>query len=102
MTVVGAAAHLGLNGANFKRLFIMFSVVDVKERWILGLTLGAIAGAWFGVWPVPLDWERWWQVWPIPSLVGSLIGYLLAIVILSLMSLEVFQRDNGADKVRTD
>lgn len=23
---------------------------------------GAIIGAWFGAWPMPLDWERPWQV----------------------------------------
>ena len=102
MTLTGAGAYLGMNGANFKRVFIMFSVVDVKEKWILGLTLGAIGGAWFGVWPVPLDWERWWQVWPIPCLVGSLLGYFLAIVVLSVFSLEFFHKENNVDKVRTD
>lgn len=101
MTVVGASAYLGLNAQNFKRVFIMFSVVDVKERWILGLALGAVAGAWFGVWPVPLDWERWWQAWPIPCLVGSLLGYLVALSLLFILSLDVCQRDNN-DKVRTD
>lgn len=23
---------------------------------------GALVGAWFGAWPMPLDWERPWQV----------------------------------------
>lgn len=23
---------------------------------------GAVIGAWFGAWPMPLDWERPWQV----------------------------------------
>lgn len=28
---------------------------------------GAIIGAWFGAWPMPLDWERPWQVlFPCP------------------------------------
>lgn len=101
MTVVAPSAYLGLHVLQFKRLFIMFSVIDAKERWILGSAIGATAGAWFGVWPIPLDWERWWQAWPIPCLVGALIGYALSQVILAILSVQAFQKDNS-DKVRTD
>lgn len=29
---------------------------------------GAVIGAWFGAWPMPLDWERPWQVIFLPLL----------------------------------
>jgi len=29
---------------------------------------GAVIGAWFGAWPMPLDWERPWQVLHSPFL----------------------------------
>jgi len=99
MTCVPAFAYLGLNGQQLKRLFVMFSVVDTKERWILGSAIGATFGAWIGVLPVPLDWERWWQAWPITCLVGSLLGYMTSLAILSMLSASL---RSDADKVRKD
>ena len=99
MTCVAASGHLGLNSSNLKRVFIMFNVIDSNERWILANTIGAILGAWFGVWPVPLDWERWWQAWPIPCLVGSLLGYSLSIILMALGSL---LQKQDLDKHRKD
>lgn len=99
MTCTGATAYLGLNPAQLKRVFVMFSVVDTKERWLLGTALGAILGAWIGVWPIPLDWEVWWQNWPIPCFTGAIIGYILSLVVLVLGR---FASKSDADKVRKD
>ncbi|XP_071711785.1 PIGF/3-ketodihydrosphingosine reductase fusion protein-like isoform X1 [Rutidosis leptorrhynchoides] len=41
---------------------------------------GAIIGAWFGAWPMPLDWERAWQEWPISVTYGAIIGYLVGLL----------------------
>ncbi|KAK0598185.1 hypothetical protein LWI29_032350 [Acer saccharum] len=40
----------------------------------------AIIGAWFGAWPMPLDWEKPWQEWPICVSYGAMVGYLVGIV----------------------
>ncbi|KAG6417163.1 hypothetical protein SASPL_119314 [Salvia splendens] len=41
---------------------------------------GAIIGAWFGAWPMPLDWERPWQEWPICVTYGAILGYLIGVM----------------------
>ncbi|KAJ0076093.1 hypothetical protein Patl1_34816 [Pistacia atlantica] len=41
---------------------------------------GAVIGAWFGAWPMPLDWERPWQEWPICVSYGAMVGYLIGMV----------------------
>ncbi|RXH81614.1 hypothetical protein DVH24_035035 [Malus domestica] len=41
---------------------------------------GAVIGAWFGAFPMPLDWERPWQEWPICVSYGAIVGYLVGIV----------------------
>lgn len=47
-----------------------------------GGLLGAVAGAWLGAVPIPLDWDREWQKWPITIVVGiyagSMVGSLVA------------------------
>uniref|UniRef100_A0A023F764 Putative ethanolamine-p-transferase gpi11/pig-f n=1 Tax=Triatoma infestans TaxID=30076 RepID=A0A023F764_TRIIF len=39
---------------------------------------GALLGAWFGAFVIPLDWDRPWQVWPIPCSLGALFGYSIS------------------------
>ncbi|KAF3633794.1 putative phosphatidylinositol-glycan biosynthesis class F protein-like isoform 2 [Capsicum annuum] len=41
---------------------------------------GAVIGAWFGAWPMPLDWESPWQEWPICVTYGTIAGYLVGLV----------------------
>ncbi|KAK1256564.1 hypothetical protein QJS04_geneDACA019606 [Acorus gramineus] len=41
---------------------------------------GAVIGAWFGAWPMPLDWERPWQEWPICVTYGAVVGYSLGML----------------------
>ena len=36
--------------------------------------LGAFVGAWFGAFPIPLDWDRPWQEWPISCNIGLTLG----------------------------
>lgn len=38
---------------------------------------GAVAGAWLGAVPIPLDWDREWQKWPVTIVVGVYLGYII-------------------------
>ena len=38
---------------------------------------GAFIGAWFGAFPIPLDWDRPWQVWPVSCNIGLAIGVVI-------------------------
>lgn len=44
-----------------------------KNQILLSAVL-AVIGTWFGVIPIPLDWDRDWQQWPITLLTGAYIG----------------------------
>ena len=39
--------------------------------------VGAFVGAWFGAFPIPLDWDRPWQEWPISCNIGMTLGAFL-------------------------
>ena len=39
---------------------------------------GAVVGAWFGAFPIPLDWDRPWQAWPITCCLGALAGHFVS------------------------
>uniref|UniRef100_A0A4W4GCI2 Phosphatidylinositol glycan anchor biosynthesis, class F n=1 Tax=Electrophorus electricus TaxID=8005 RepID=A0A4W4GCI2_ELEEL len=40
----------------------------------------SIVGAWFGAFPIPLDWDRPWQVWPISCSLGATGGFLTGLL----------------------
>jgi len=42
-----------------------------------GGLVGAVAGAWLGAVPIPLDWDREWQKWPVTILCGVYTGYFV-------------------------
>ncbi|KAF9001192.1 GPI biosynthesis protein family Pig-F-domain-containing protein [Cyathus striatus] len=60
------------------RLFAEFSSRNPIERAIMYPAWGAIAGCWFGVVPIALDWDRPWQAWPLTPAFGAIGGYVLA------------------------
>lgn len=52
-----------------------------REKFFMkNLIWGTIIGAWLGVIPIPLDWDRWWQRWPITCLVSSTIGAGISLI----------------------
>jgi phosphatidylinositol glycan class F len=58
------------------------TIFNPKKRFLMrNLVWGTMIGAWLGVIPIPLDWDRWWQRWPITCLVSSTIGAGLSILI---------------------
>ncbi len=61
-------------------LFLLGILEDPEDqvfRSFWYVSLGAMSGAWFGAFVIPLDWNRPWQTWPIPNTIGSLIGFIL-------------------------
>ena len=47
---------------------------------------GAIAGAWAGAIPIPLDWDRPWQAWPITCSVGCLCGAVISNLVMLVVA----------------
>ena len=54
------------------------SQIQLINGLILRNGLGTVVGAWFGAFPIPLDWDRPWQAWPITCVVGAVAGNALA------------------------
>ncbi|KAK1297048.1 hypothetical protein QJS10_CPB15g00201 [Acorus calamus] len=79
-TVVPAASVLGSSWMDWQRLFANSKPRGVLEYMICLPAHGAVIGAWFGAWPMPLDWERPWQEWPICVTYGAVVGYSLGML----------------------
>ena len=65
------------------------------EQFLYYQTLGVIAGSWASAVVIPLDWDRDWQIWPIPCVMGCLIGYVAAVVIHCIVSLNSMKGAKG-------
>ncbi|KAI9160011.1 hypothetical protein LWI28_004207 [Acer negundo] len=79
-TFVPAASVLGSSWADWQRIFAHTKPNRTVEYMICIPAHTAIIGAWFGAWPMPLDWEKPWQEWPICVSYGAMVGYLIGIV----------------------
>lgn len=55
--------------------------LQLYKNQLIFASIGGVVGAWFGVLPIPLDWDRDWQQWPITILVGGYIGPLLGSIL---------------------
>ncbi|KAK1262681.1 hypothetical protein QJS04_geneDACA018966 [Acorus gramineus] len=97
-TVVPAASVLGSSWMDWQRLFANSKPRGVLEYMICLPAHGAVIGAWFGAWPMPLDWERPWQEWPICVTYGAVVGYSLGM----LASLVCTFVQNGRHHVKGD
>ncbi|KDP41947.1 hypothetical protein JCGZ_26965 [Jatropha curcas] len=80
-TFVPAASVFGSSWSHWQRVFAHTKPVESLEYMICMPAHGAIIGAWFGAWPMPLDWERPWQEWPICVTYGAMTGYLVGTVV---------------------
>lgn len=54
------------------------SIRNPLERALVYPSVGALIGAWAGIIPIALDWDRPWQAWPLTPAYGSLVGSILA------------------------
>lgn len=63
---------------DYQQFFILFGLEKIYRviftHWALSSSFFTILGAWLGVTPIPLDWDRPWQLWPITILTGGYIG----------------------------
>lgn len=80
LTCLPAASVFGSSWADWHRIFAQAKPSGPVEYMICLPAHGAVIGAWFGAWPMPLDWERPWQDWPICVSYGALAGYLVGMV----------------------
>ncbi|KAK3427831.1 hypothetical protein EUGRSUZ_F03982 [Eucalyptus grandis] len=97
-TVVPAACVFGASWNSWQRIFAFTKPISSIDFMICLPAHGAIIGAWFGAWPMPLDWERPWQEWPICVSYGAMIGYLVGMV----ASLGFILLRHGHDHVKVD
>ncbi|KAL5756652.1 hypothetical protein ACOSQ2_021398 [Xanthoceras sorbifolium] len=79
-TFVPAASVFGSSWADWQRIFAHTKPNRSLEYMICIPAHAAVIGAWFGAWPMPLDWEKPWQEWPICVSYGVVVGYLVGIV----------------------
>ncbi|KAK6154014.1 hypothetical protein DH2020_013653 [Rehmannia glutinosa] len=80
-TFVPAASVYGSSWADWHRIFAHTKPVGSTDFIICLPAHGAVIGAWFGAWPMPLDWERPWQDWPVCVTYGAILGYLIGMVV---------------------
>ncbi|KAF8025264.1 hypothetical protein BT93_F2184 [Corymbia citriodora subsp. variegata] len=97
-TVVPAACVFGASWNSWQRIFAFTKPISSIDFMICLPAHGAIIGAWFGAWPMPLDWERPWQEWPICVSYGAIIGYLVGMV----ASLGFILLGHGHNHVKVD
>ncbi|KAI7984879.1 Uncharacterized protein C1450.15 [Camellia lanceoleosa] len=79
-TVVPAVSVFGLSWTDWQQIFAHTKPSGSIDYMVCLPAYGAVIGAWFGAWPMPLDWERPWQEWPICVSYGVIAGYLVAMV----------------------
>lgn len=79
-TIVPAASVFGSSWTEWRRIFAHAKPNGPIDYMICLPAHGAVIGAWFGAWPMPLDWERPWQEWPICVSFGAMAGYLVGMV----------------------
>lgn len=79
-TFVPAASVFGSSWTDWIQLFGHTKPSGYIDYMICLPAHGAVIGAWFGAWPMPLDWDRPWQEWPICVSYGAIAGYLIAMV----------------------
>ncbi|CAL5440440.1 unnamed protein product [Camellia sinensis] len=78
--VVPAVSVFGLSWTDWQRIFAHTKPSGSIDYMVCLPAHGAVIGAWFGAWPMPLDWERPWQEWPICVSNGVIARYLVAMV----------------------
>ncbi|XP_077988950.1 GPI ethanolamine phosphate transferase, stabilizing subunit-like [Glandiceps talaboti] len=84
LTVLPCLGILHLNGEEWFHLFLSNRPLSESETCLWQTTVATLAGAWFGAFPVPLDWDRPWQEWPISCVIGATVGYCTLLFLSSV------------------
>ncbi|XP_075268968.1 GPI ethanolamine phosphate transferase, stabilizing subunit [Opisthocomus hoazin] len=83
-TTLQCLCMLGPNVQAWIRVFSKNGATSIWESSLQITTMCSILGAWFGAFPIPLDWDRPWQVWPISCSLGATFGYVAGLIIAPL------------------
>ncbi|NXD30725.1 PIGF protein, partial [Spelaeornis formosus] len=83
-TTLQCLCLLGPNIRAWIRVFSKNGAMSIWESSLQITSLCSILGAWFGAFPIPLDWDRPWQVWPISCSLGATFGYMAGLIIAPL------------------
>ncbi|NXX81005.1 PIGF protein, partial [Urocolius indicus] len=83
-TTLQCLCLLGPNIQAWIRVFTKNGAMSIWESSLQITTICSILGAWFGAFPIPLDWDRPWQVWPISCSLGATFGYVAGLIIAPL------------------
>jgi len=75
------------------RIFAERKTRKPSERALLYPTYGAFLGAWIGVIPIGLDWDRPWQAYPLTPAAGASLGYITGALIALGANLILFFAD---------
>jgi len=70
--------------SNWSRLLSQHSSMSIADKALCYPAFGSLAGAWFGVIPIALDWERPWQTYPLTPAAGSIIGFVVGSLVALL------------------
>ncbi|EJD07638.1 PIG-F-domain-containing protein [Fomitiporia mediterranea MF3/22] len=85
------------------RLFAELSPKTAHERLLVYPTVGAALGAWLGVFPIALDWDRPWQAWPLTPAYGAITGHIVgswvSLIYSAILSLAEVDRSIGEGKM---
>ncbi|CAH1365232.1 unnamed protein product [Tenebrio molitor] len=85
VTALPVCLHLGLKDTlNIFLSLTSYEGTETQKLFMLKVRL-TLLGAWLGAIVIPLDWNRPWQNWPIPTSVGTILGYMVANWICSLL-----------------
>ncbi|XP_078448457.1 phosphatidylinositol-glycan biosynthesis class F-like protein [Wolffia australiana] len=97
LTFVPAVCVFGFSKKDWMRILALSKLVGPLDYMVSLPAHGAIIGAWFGAWPMPLDWERPWQEWPVCVTYGALLGYtagVLASLLFILLGKKLPKKDD--------
>ncbi|XP_029449222.1 phosphatidylinositol-glycan biosynthesis class F protein isoform X2 [Rhinatrema bivittatum] len=83
-TTLRCLCLLGSNPQMWIRVFSKNGAMSIWDSSLQITTVCSIVGAWFGAFPIPLDWDRPWQVWPISCSLGATFGYVAGLIIAPL------------------
>ncbi|KFV63036.1 Phosphatidylinositol-glycan biosynthesis class F protein [Dryobates pubescens] len=83
-TTLQCLCMLGPNIQAWIRVFSKNGATSIWESSLQITTVCSILGAWFGAFPIPLDWDRPWQVWPISCSLGATFGYAAGLILAPL------------------
>ncbi|KGL82698.1 Phosphatidylinositol-glycan biosynthesis class F protein, partial [Tinamus guttatus] len=83
-TTLQCLCMLGPNIQAWIRVFSKNGAMSIWDNNLQITTVCSVLGAWFGAFPIPLDWDRPWQVWPISCSLGATFGYLAGLIIAPL------------------